>query len=104
MVRQPITDAEAARETQKALQRFFKNRSGPFPPIKSSPPRKTREGFKVITFYTRQKQNGKWRYERVKEGRGHKLANSVGPFYLRYSHEGRQILSAPIPLTLTPKG
>jgi integrase/recombinase XerD len=96
MVRQPITDAEAARETQKALQRFFKNPSGPFTPIKSSPPRKPREGFKVITIYTRQKQNGQWRYERVKEGRGHKLANSVGPFYLRYSHEGRQVLSAPI--------
>ncbi|HWO33426.1 MAG TPA: site-specific integrase [Candidatus Acidoferrum sp.] len=96
MVRQPITDAEAAWETQKALQRFFKNPSGPFPPIKSSPPRNPREGFKVITIHTRQKQNGKWRYERVKEGRGHKLANSVGPFYLRYSHDGRQLLSAPI--------
>ena len=98
MARQPISDAEAARLTHKALMKAFRNPSAPPSPApaKINPPRKPRETFKKITVYTRQKRDGRWRYERVKEGRGHKLGDSVGPFYLRYTHEGRQVLSKPL--------
>jgi integrase/recombinase XerD len=98
MARQPISDAEVARRTHQALMKAFRDPSAPPSPTPSkiNTARKPREAFKIVTIYTREKQNGKWRYERVKQGRGHKHATLAGRFYLRYSHEGRQVLSAPI--------
>ena len=94
--RQPVSDAEAAKLTHEVLVALFRDPSAPLAPVKLKIPRKPRDTFKKITIYTRDKRNGRWRYERLKEGRGHKLRESAGPFYLRYSHEGRQILSKPI--------
>lgn len=40
-----------------------------------------------VSVYSRNKNgDGKYRYSRVKQGRGHRLSNAEGPFYLRYKN------------------
>jgi integrase len=45
-----------------------------------------------VSVYTRQKNEaGQWRYHKVKLGRGHRTSAVSGPFYLRFSTNGRKI-------------
>ena len=45
-----------------------------------------------VSVYTRQKNDaGQWRYRKVKLGRGHRTSSVSGPFYLRFSTDGRKI-------------
>jgi integrase len=44
-----------------------------------------------VGIYTREKIHGQWQYRRVKFGRGKKHGRVDGPFYLRYSTEGKRV-------------
>jgi integrase len=44
-----------------------------------------------IGIYTRVKIHGDWQYKRVKFGRGKKHGHIDGPFYLRYSTDGKRV-------------
>ena len=48
-----------------------------------------------VSIYTRTKnEQGRWRYQRVKQGRGHKTGDLTGPFFLRYATpDGKQTYS-----------
>ena len=46
--------------------------------------------WRPVSIYTRQKQHGKWRYQRVRFGRGKKHSDVTGPFYFRLTPEGRR--------------
>jgi integrase/recombinase XerD len=91
-----ITDEQAAREAQKAFRRAFSRAESPAPLTLRTREKRSepRESFKRIAIYTRQKNaQGKWRYVAVQLGPGKKTGNLVGPFFLRYTANGKQTYS-----------
>jgi integrase/recombinase XerD len=91
---------EAARALRKHWKKVGKAPSPAAPPRAKPQPlsRPDEEFFKKISIYTREKNKaGKWRYRGVKAGPGHKHSDLDGPFYLRYSVDGRQTYSTGYP-------
>ncbi|MGC2734568.1 MAG: hypothetical protein WA212_11800, partial [Candidatus Acidiferrales bacterium] len=96
-----LSEDRVNRKVAKALRKMFKN-PGQQPEL-DAPPRakrqplsspRDREFFQKISIYTREKNKaGKWRYRGVKAGPGHKHSDLDGPFYLRYTADGRQTYS-----------
>jgi integrase/recombinase XerD len=93
----PLSEDQVSRKVQKALRKTFQTPNqtpAPRQP-KSSLSHPFREGsFQKISIYRRERnKTGKWRYVGVKSGPGHKHSDLDGPFYLRYTADGRQTYS-----------
>lgn len=96
-----ISEDRVNRKVTKALRRMFKSPGQQ--PEPDAPPRvkpqplsrpPERQFFQKISIYTREKNTaGKWRYRGVKAGPGHQHSDLDGPFYLRYTADGRQTYS-----------
>ncbi len=93
----PLSEDQVSRKVQKALRKAFEtpNQTPAFRQPKTSLSQPFRHGsFQKISIYRRERNKaGQWSYTEVKSGSGHKHSELDGPFYLRYTAEGRQTYS-----------